>query len=80
MPINVAINKSARQSSLSTCSEPGEAARAINGKKTGGFSFHTDLEDNPWWQVDLGRVFFLTSIIVYNRGGWERSPLNVREA
>lgn len=68
MPINVALNKSASQSSLSAWSEPGEAVRAINGKKTGGFSFHTDLEDNPWWQVDLWRVFFLTSIIVYNRG------------
>ena len=68
MPVNVALNKHASQSSLSDRSHPGEAARAVNGIKTGEFSFHTDLDDDPWWQVDLGQVYFLTSIVVYNRG------------
>lgn len=67
MPKNVALNKIASQSSFSLWSEAGESARAINGKKTGGFGFHTDLDDTPWWQVDLGQVFSLTCVVVYNR-------------
>ncbi|PWC32068.1 discoidin domain-containing protein [Azospirillum sp. TSO22-1] len=68
MPVNVAINKRASQSSWSPALGPHDAAGAVNGKKTGGFSFQTDLESNPWWQADLGQVFFLTTIVVYNHG------------
>jgi hypothetical protein len=65
---NLAIHKPATQSSTSKWSSGNEAENAVNGKKTGGFSFHTDIEDNPWWQVDLGAVEPLSFILIYNRG------------
>ncbi|WP_431855280.1 discoidin domain-containing protein [Azospirillum sp.] len=68
MPVNVAINKRASQSSWNPALGPHDAARAVDGRKTGGFSFQTDLENGPWWQVDLGQVFFLTTVVVYNHG------------
>lgn len=71
MPSNVALRKHACQSSMGPWSVPGESSRAVNGVKTGGFGFHTDLEDNPWWQVDLEQTSLLTSVVVYNRGGAE---------
>lgn len=49
-----------------TCAE--DAAGAVDGLKTGKWGFHTDFEDNPWWQVDLGRSLKLDHLIVYNRG------------
>lgn len=65
--INVALNKKACQSSLSRWSQPDESSRALNGNKTGSFSFHTDMETNPWWQVDLEGLYGLTEIAIYNR-------------
>lgn len=65
--INVALNKKACQSSLSRWSRPDESSCALNGNKTGNFSFHTDMETNPWWQVDLEGLYCLTEIVIYNR-------------
>ena len=31
-----------------------DAAGACDGVKDGGAGFHTELQDQPWWQVDLG--------------------------
>lgn len=45
-----------------------DAAGAVDGVRTGKWGFHTALEDNPWWQVDLGRSFPLDRILVTNRG------------
>lgn len=66
--INIALNKSACQSSMSRWSQQGESCRAVNGKKSGEFSFHTEIESNPWWQVDLEDVFPISMIVAYNRG------------
>jgi len=66
--INVALNKPATQSSVSRWSKPDEAASAVNGIKSGEQSFHTELEANPWWQVDLGKSYALTSLSIFNRG------------
>jgi hypothetical protein len=38
-----------------------------NGVIDGGFGFHTDLEAEPWWQVDLESNVALTHVIVFNR-------------
>jgi hypothetical protein len=65
--VNVALGKPAIQSSLSRWSEPGEAARAISGTMPTKFAFHTDLEDGPWWQVDLLHAYPIESIVVHNR-------------
>jgi len=66
--INIALNKKACQSTFSRWSQPDESSRALNGTKTGDFSFHTELETSPWWQVDLEDIYMLTEIVVYNRG------------
>ncbi|MGQ9730614.1 MAG: HzsA-related protein [Candidatus Zipacnadales bacterium] len=47
---------------------PGEdALGAVDGIKDGKWGFHTLNEPNPWWQVDLGEIFTLGRIVVYNR-------------
>jgi hypothetical protein len=55
---NLALRKSATQSSVSEWSRrptvEQDAAGAVNGNRNGLHKFHTGLEDNPWWQVDLG--------------------------
>jgi len=77
---NVALGKAAKQSSLSAFSRPNDAQGAVNGTRTGQFGFHTDLEDRPWWEVDLGRPLAIGEIRIFNRldVGAERSrSLNV---
>ena len=65
--LNVALGKPARQSSTSQWSRPGESADAVSGRFPSDFAFHTDIEDSPWWQVDLEAVYPLEAIIVHNR-------------
>jgi hypothetical protein len=48
---NLAIGKPASQSSLSRWSRPNDAQGAVNGRRTGGFGFHTDDEAAAWWRV-----------------------------
>ncbi len=66
---NVAREGKATQSSTSN---GGEAARAIDGNKSGkyndGGQTHTEENStNPWWEVDLGTEFPIESVIIYNR-------------
>jgi hypothetical protein len=44
-----------------------EATGANDGLLNGVCGFHTDIETNPWWQVDLCSVYKITSIVIYNR-------------
>ncbi len=44
-----------------------DAAGACDGVKNGKWGFHTALEDNPWWQIDLGAVTALEWVLIYNR-------------
>jgi FkbM family methyltransferase len=64
--INIALGKPAEQSSPSKWSQ-GVAGDAVSGLFPSDFAFHTEIEDCPWWQVDLGSVFPLEAIIVHNR-------------
>lgn len=64
---NIAKGKTATQSSTAPHSDPEGANGAINGIKTGRFGFHTNIENNPWWQLDLGEDYELEGILVYNR-------------
>lgn len=64
---NVAIDGVALQSSYSQYSHPNDPLGAISGTKTGGFGFHTELEENPWWMLDLGKTFNVDRVVVYNR-------------
>jgi hypothetical protein len=68
---NIAFGKRATQSSVSEWSQYNtpetDAVAALDGQLTGGVKFHTDIEENPWWQVDLGATFGITEIRVFNR-------------
>ena len=44
-----------------------DAAGAVDGIRDGKYAFHTGLEPNPWWQVDLGEARSIARIVVYNR-------------
>lgn len=44
-----------------------DAAGACDGIKDGQWGFHTQHEDRPWWQIDLGRSYDLDCLRLYNR-------------
>nr|WP_242012068.1 glycosyltransferase 61 family protein [Acetobacter oeni] len=72
-PVNIALNRPATQSSISVWSAETtperEAERGVNGIVDAKNWFQTKLEDQPWWQVDLGAQFTLYSIRIFNRTG-----------
>lgn len=65
---NVALKGSAKQSSQYTTAE---AKLAIDGKTEGDYQkgsvAHTNQEDNPWWEVDLGSVSPVERLVIWNR-------------
>lgn len=66
---NIARKGVARQSSTAY---DGAAALAIDGNTNGNFleaksTTHTEISDNPWWEVDLGSEQPVNSIVVWNR-------------
>jgi FkbM family methyltransferase len=67
--INVALHKPSTQSSDSghRCPSKPFDGSATSGVKTGGFGFCTMEETDPWWMLDLQRVYQVQRIIVYNR-------------
>jgi hypothetical protein len=64
---NISAGKTATQSSTAKISAPGYATLALCDDAKRDFAFHTDLEENPWWMVDLGGQYPLSSIVVGNR-------------
>ncbi len=44
-----------------------DAAGGCDGIKDGTAGFHTQKEQNPWWQVDLGSRAKLGRIVIWNR-------------
>lgn len=45
-----------------------DAAGGCDGIKTGAYGFHVaSKEQDPWWQVDLGALYELDRIVVFNR-------------
>ncbi len=63
----MAPHGSASQSSYWHCSRPGEASNALSEQPIVDFAFHTDLEDGPWWEVDLGTSLPIEAVVVHNR-------------
>ncbi len=66
---NIALNKSATQSSTSLSAS---ASRAIDGNTNGDFwgansVTYTNWESNPWLQVDLGSTHNIEQLKVWNR-------------
>lgn len=68
---NVARGKPATQSSTCQWSRrsprSADAGGAVNGEITGGYGFHTDMEDGPWWCLDLETVLPVVEIRIHNR-------------
>jgi RHS repeat-associated protein len=68
-PSNVALNKTAAQSS--THASGAAASRAVDGNTDGIFSnnsvTHTLNDANAWWHVDLGQVETIGTIQIWNR-------------
>jgi len=44
-----------------------DAAGGCDGVTNGKWGFHTGLDANPWWQVDLGQAHPLAQVRVWNR-------------
>lgn len=63
-------NKPCTQSSISEWSIGNDvysdAKNAVNGIINGLAKFHTTLENNPWWEIDLEKVSHITDIVIYN--------------
>jgi hypothetical protein len=77
---NLARGKIATQSSSLPGYAGAGAASAVDGSTDGNF-FNgsvtvTNLETNPWWQVDLGASSTVTSIVIWNRTDCCGSRLN----
>jgi hypothetical protein len=44
-----------------------DASGACDGIKDSTWGFHTDRQDDPWWQIDLGESTPLERVVVFNR-------------
>ena len=63
---NMALNCPAQQSSF--YSKDFQKINSEHGNVINkGFFFHTSLEENPWWNIDLGMQKDINAILVYNR-------------
>ncbi|KAJ1174186.1 hypothetical protein NDU88_006009 [Pleurodeles waltl] len=78
---NVALNGTTRQSS--TYDKFGASANAIDGSLITNYlkstCSHTDLDIEPWWMVDLGRVYQISFVVILNRGDCCSDRLNGTE-
>ncbi|MCC6724905.1 MAG: discoidin domain-containing protein [Saprospiraceae bacterium] len=65
---NLALGKRTRQSSVF---DFGNANRGNDGDTNGnwgdGSVMHTQGEDKPWWEVDLGKKFLIEEVRIHNR-------------
>ncbi|MEM7331349.1 MAG: discoidin domain-containing protein [Chloroflexota bacterium] len=57
--------------SQSSTSYSGDSSLACDGNRDGAYSngsvTHTSSESNPWWEVDLGRIYVLQQLKIFNR-------------
>lgn len=65
--IDVGSLGKASQSSQSRWSKEHDAQRAVSGKDFKDFAFHTDMEINPWWQIEFPINIRPHYIIINNR-------------
>ena len=69
--LNLALNKPATQRSTWRTAV---ASHAVDGNNDGAWSasscIATNIQPSSWWQVDLGAVYGIQSLIIYNRNHW----------
>jgi hypothetical protein len=79
-PTDVAQGKAATQNSTFPGYATDGAAAAVDGNTDGNFGdgsvTATNLDPNPWWQVDLGNSTAVSSIVIWNRTDCCSSRLN----
>jgi len=68
---NLALNRPADMSSTSRWSKYADSSKEASIGNNGDISdevfFHSDIENNPWWQVDLGDIYNINRIKIFNR-------------
>ncbi|MXV45184.1 hypothetical protein GS501_09080 [Saccharibacter sp. 17.LH.SD] len=69
--IDLALNCPTDQSSICAYSTEkttqDDSARAVENYIPEFYAFHTALEDNPWWKIDLKSICEIKEIRIYNR-------------
>jgi hypothetical protein len=69
-PTNIALRKPVTVSSVHPAATSPPAG-LTDGVTSGSYGVHTNREDAPWVQVDLGEVYRINKVKIYNRGdGW----------
>jgi len=61
-----AVRESAKDAAAGVTVEQ-DAGGGCDGKKTGKWGFHTQLEQEPWWQVDLQGSLPIDRLLLFNR-------------
>ncbi|WP_019415189.1 PxKF domain-containing protein [Paenisporosarcina sp. TG20] len=76
---NVSLNKGTTQSSTAY-EHDGYSERAVDGNTDGYYWHnsvtHTEVETNPWWEVDLGKTQDINKINIWNRTDCCQERLN----
>ena len=66
--LDLAVNQRATQASVFQGSQ---ASRAVDGNKnrdwSGGSCMHTQVQNDPWWRVDLGASLSVAEVFIVNR-------------
>jgi F5/8 type C domain len=70
--INVARGKKCHQSSTYGSHLADNNPNRVSGARSGTFSFHTGLDSQPFWCVDLEQVYPIDSILLFNRDDEEQ--------
>ena len=82
--LDVALYKHASQSSTLVYSVSCAAHNAVDGRRDSAFNSasctHTLLNNQPWWEVDFGKIYSITGVEITNRGdncGWRLKNFRV---
>nr|WP_254454753.1 glycosyltransferase family 2 protein [Acetobacter estunensis] len=63
----ISRNKDSRQSSTAHARSVFEDAKSlVSGEIFGKPQSQTNIEDNPWWEIDLGDIFFVHEMRLFN--------------
>lgn len=64
--VNIAKNSKVTFSSMSKWSTDEDFREIVTAEHDRDYSFHTNLEHNPWVELDLGAIYVLHNIVVFN--------------
>ena len=79
--VNIAKNAKVTFSSMSHWSKDDDYKEILTAEHNRNFSFHTDLEHDPWVELDLGAIYVLHNIVVFNRkDGLQERAYNLQVA